>query len=233
MKRDRILTTHAGSLPRSDELREMVYARAEGRTYDKEALTQRLKSEVAEVVRKQIACGVDSINDGEVSKTNFTNYVRERLSGFETRPYEPGRSPKPLSIAGRELTNFPEYFAAGGRGFGAFAGSGPSQAQVYCVAPLKYVVHTALKVDFANFRAALQGVKAEDAFMTAVAPGSFARGRNHYYKSDEEYLFALADALREEYTAILAAGFVLQLDDPGLPDTWDLMDPAPTLEEYK
>src|SRR3970040_1144631 len=117
MKRDarRILTTHAGSLPRSEELKQTVFARAEGRPYDRGALAKRLKSEVAEVVRKQIACGVDSVNDGEVGKTNFNNYVRERLAGFEARPYEPGKSPQPLSIAGRELRKFPEYFAAGGR----------------------------------------------------------------------------------------------------------------------
>src|SRR5687767_8888225 len=116
---DRILTTHAGSLPRSDELRRMIYARADGHTYNLTALSKRLKEEVAEVVGKQVECGVDSVNDGEVSKTNFTNYVRERLSGFEARPLGAGKAPKPLSIAGRDLKKFPEYFAAGGRGFGA------------------------------------------------------------------------------------------------------------------
>ena len=153
MKRDRILTTHAGSLPRSEELRELVLARAEGRPFDPDALAVRLKGEVAEIVRRQSACGVDSVNDGELGKTNFNNYVRERLAGFESRPYVPGRSPKPLSIAGRELTKFPEYFAAGGRGFGAFAGAGPSRPQVFCVAPLKYVGQAALKDDLENFRA--------------------------------------------------------------------------------
>ena len=101
MKRDRILTTHAGSLPRSEELKQAVFARAEGGPYDRIAFAKLLKSEVAEVVRKQVACGVDSVNDGEVGKTNFNNYVRERLAGFEARPYVPGKSPQPLSIAGR------------------------------------------------------------------------------------------------------------------------------------
>src|SRR5881296_4585606 len=117
---DRILTTHAGALPRSSELRQLVLARAEGQPHDGAALAVRLKSEVAEVVRKQIACGIDSVNDGELGKTNFTNYVRDRLSGFETRAYEPGKGPKPLSIASRDMKKFPDYFAGGGRGFGSF-----------------------------------------------------------------------------------------------------------------
>ena len=198
--RDRILTTHAGSLPRSDELKRMVYARAEGHTYNLTLLSQQLKREVAEVVRKQVECGIDSINDGELGKTNFTNYVRERLSGFEARPFGAGKAPKPLSIAGRELKKFPEYFAAGGRGFGAFAGSGPSQAQVYCVAPLKYAGQAALKEDLANFRAALDGVQVAEAFLPANTPGTIEHWlRNEHYPSEEAFLYGIADAMREEY----------------------------------
>jgi 5-methyltetrahydropteroyltriglutamate--homocysteine methyltransferase len=190
MTRDanRILTTHAGSLPRSDELKRLVYARADGHTYNLTALSKHLKDEVGEVVRKQVECGIDSINDGEVSKTNFTNYVRERLAGFEARPFGTGKAPKPLSIAGRELKKFPEYFAAGGRGFGAFAGSGPSQAQVYCVGPLKYAGHAALKDDIANFKAALQGVKPVEAFLPANTPGTIEHWlRNEHYPSQEAF----------------------------------------------
>ena len=230
---ERILTTHAGSLPRSDELRRMVYARAEGRPYDKDALAKRLNSEVAEVVRKQVACGVDSVNDGEIGKTNFTNYVRERLEGFETRRYEPGKGPTPLSIAGRDLKKFPEYFAAGGRGFGAFAGSGPSQAQVFCVAPLKYVGHTALKQDLENFRAALQGVKVWEAFLPANTPGTIEHWlRNEHYPSEEAFVYAIAEAMREEYQAIVDAGYLLQIDDPDLPDGWQ-MYPEMSVVDYR
>ena len=233
MKRDRILTTHAGSLPRSDELRQAVFARAEGRPYDTDALARRLKGEVAEVVRKQVACGVDSINDGEVGKTNFNNYVRERLAGFETRPYEPGKSPKPLSIAGRELTKFPEYFAAGGRGFGAFAGAGPSRPQVFCVAPLRYVGHAALKDDLANLRAALHGVKAGEAFLSANTPGTIEHWlRNEHYPDEEAFVYGIAEAMREEYKAIVDAGFLLQIDDPDLPDGWQ-MYPGMSVAAYR
>jgi 5-methyltetrahydropteroyltriglutamate--homocysteine methyltransferase len=233
MKRDRILTTHAGSLPRSDELKQVVFARAEGQTYDSDALARRLKGEVAEVVRKQVACGVDSVNDGEVGKTNFNHYVRERLAGFEARPYEPGKSPQPLSIAGRELRKFPEYFAAGGRGFGAFAGSGPSRPQVFCVAPLKYVGHAALKDDLANLRAALHGVKAEEAFLSANTPGTIEHWlRNEHYPDEEAFVYGIAEAMREEYKAIVDAGFLLQIDDPDLPDGWQ-MYPGMSVAAYR
>jgi 5-methyltetrahydropteroyltriglutamate--homocysteine methyltransferase len=233
MKRDRILTTHAGSLPRSDGLRELVFARAEGRPYDASVLASRLTSEVAEIVRRQAACGVDSVNDGELGKTNFNNYVRERLAGFETRPYVPGKSPKPLSIAGRDLTKFPEYFAAGGRGFGAFAGSGPSRPQVYCVAPLKYVGQAALKADLENFRAALHGVKAAEPFMSANTPGTIEHWlRNEHYPDEEAFVYAIAEAMREEYKAIVDAGFLLQIDDPDLPDGWQ-MYPEMSVAQYR
>ncbi|MGH8641933.1 MAG: hypothetical protein ACRET6_09475, partial [Burkholderiales bacterium] len=220
---DRILTTHAGSLPRSEELRRLIQSRAEGRTYNLTELAQRLREEVAATVHKQVECGIDSVNDGELSKTNFTNYVRERLAGFEDRPYGSKERPKPLSIAGRELKKFPEYFAAGGRGFGAFAGTGPSQAQVYCVRPLKYAGQAALKEDLANFRAALQGVRPEEAFLPANTPGTIEHWlRNEYYPSEEAFLYAIADAMREEYRAIVDAGFLLQIDDPDLPDGWQM-----------
>ncbi len=233
MKRNRILTTHAGSLPRSEELKELVFARAEGRPYDGQALSTRLKSEVAEVVRRQVACGVDSVNDGELGKTNFNNYVRERLAGFETRPYVPGKSPKPLSIAGRDLLKFPEYFEAGGRGFGAFAGAGPSRPQVFCVAPLKYVGHAALKDDLENFRAALRGAKVPEAFLSANTPGTIEHWlRNEHYADEEAFVYAIAEAMREEYKAIVDAGFLLQIDDPDLPDGWQ-MYPGMSVAGYR
>src|SRR2546422_5345537 len=112
---NRILTTHAGALPCSSELRHLVLSRAEGRPHDGAALAVLLRTEVAEVVRKQIACGIDSVNDGELGKTNFTNYVRERIAGIEMRDNRPGVDPAPFDITARDLRQFPLYFGAGKR----------------------------------------------------------------------------------------------------------------------
>ncbi len=138
----RILTTHAGALPRAPELREMIFARAEGKPHDRNALSARLRSEVAEVVRRQAACGIDSVNDGEVGKTNFTNYVRERLAGFEMRDYRPGVDPAPLNITARDSKDFPQYFAGGK---GALTGAAQRRQLAVCVAPLRYVGRAALE----------------------------------------------------------------------------------------
>jgi 5-methyltetrahydropteroyltriglutamate--homocysteine methyltransferase len=142
MKRNtnRILTMHAGSLARPPDLREMVLAKSNGQPYDAEALARRLRSAVAEVVQQQIAVGLDSINDGEFSKTNFTNYARERLSGHEERSGAPGN---PLArIYGRDAQEFPEYFA----GRGNLGGR-----EVVCTGPLTFKGHAAIQTDIDNF----------------------------------------------------------------------------------
>ena len=135
MKRssERILTTHVGSLPRPPDLKAMVNAKSSGQPVDEQALSERVRSAVQEVVRKQIECGIDIVNDGELSKSNFTNYARERLSGFEVREYPPGQGPAPHSICGRDLEEFPEYFATRS----GWVGVGPSQRQVVCTGPLR------------------------------------------------------------------------------------------------
>jgi len=230
MARERILTTHAGALPRSPELREMIFARAEGKPYDKDALASKLRDEVAGVVRKQLDCGVDSVNDGELGKTNFTNYVRERLAGFEMRDYRPGVDPAPLDITARDAKDFPRYFA-GGRG--ALTGAAQRRQLAVCVAPLEYVGQTALEEDFGNFRTALKGAKAAEAFLPANTPGTIEHWlRNEYYPSAEAFVGAIADAMREEYKAIVDAGFLLQIDDPDLPDGWQ-MYPDMSVREYR
>ena len=227
---DRILTTHAGALPRSDELRRMVLARAEGQPHDESALAARLKSEVAEVVRKQIACGVDSVNDGELGKSNFTNYVRERIAGIEMRDYRPEVDPAPLDITARDLRQFPMYFGAGK---GALGGAAMRKRLSCCVAPLHYVGHEALRQELEDFRAALQGMKVAEAFLPANTPGTVEHWlRNEHYRTEEEFVQGIAEALRDEYQAIVDAGFLLQIDDPDLPDGWQ-MYPDMSVREYR
>jgi 5-methyltetrahydropteroyltriglutamate--homocysteine methyltransferase len=222
---DRILTTHAGSLPRPHDLRDMVLAKANGTPYDPAVLDDRLKSAVAEVVLRQVECGIDSVNDGELSKTNFTDYVRWRIAGYETRP-SPG--PRRLSITARDETKFAGYFEANPRGRPV----GPPTMPV-CVGELRYVGQADLARDLANFKAALAGVSVAEAFLPANTPGTIEHWMlNEHYKTDEEFVFAIADTMHEEYQAIVDAGFLLQIDDPDLPDGWNCL-PGITVPEYR
>ena len=228
MKRssERILVTHVGSLARPQELMEMLVARNEGSPYNSDALAKRTREAVDEVVQRQIECGVDIVNDGELGKSNFSRYTRERLGGFVERPADPNF--KPTSIFGRDMVEFTEYFNRGGR-----TSIGHHARVFYCVEPLKYVGQDEVKSDIENLKAALQGKKFEEAFLPAVAPGTMEHWmKNEYYPSDEAYLFAIAEAMREEYQAIVDAGFVLQIDDPDLADAWQ-MYPAMSLADYR
>ena len=146
---DRILVTHAGSLPRPSDVRDMVLAKSRGQPVDQAALAKRLDAAVAEVVRKQVQCGIDSVNDGELSKSNFTDYVRARISGYETRPATTARR---LEITARDATKFAAYFEANPRA--RFPGAPTIPV---CVAPLKYVGQADLKQDIDRFKAALEG----------------------------------------------------------------------------
>ena len=229
MKRstDRILTTHAGSLPRPDDLRAMLIAKAAGQPYDERAFAARVRDAVAEVVQQQVAAGIDSINDGELSKSNFTNYARERLGGIETRPADPNAPA--VTIAGRDMAEFAEYFEVRPL-FGARV---TNPLQVVCTGPLTYTGHAAVQADIENFKAALAGVTVEESFLPAVAPGTIEHWlRNAYYPSDEKYLEAIADAMHAEYKAITDAGFLIQIDDPDLPDAWQLF-PEMSVDEYR
>ena len=222
---ERILTTHAGSLPRPADLREMVFAKANGAPFDPTALDRRLRSAVAEVVRQQVACGLDCVNDGELSKTNFTDYVRWRIAGYVERPSAGLRR---LSITARDETKFADYFAVNPRARPV----GPPTMPV-CVENLRYVGQADLAADIANLKAALAGVSVGQAFLSANTPGTIEHWlTNEYYKSDEEFVFAIADVMHEEYQAIVDAGFLLQIDDPDLPDGWNCL-PEITLPEYR
>jgi len=226
----RILTTHAGALPRSPDLTRLVRARAAGTRVDENEFSTKLRAEVAEVVRKQKAVGVDIVNDGELAKTNFSNYCAERLSGFEHRPYVEGKSPPGLTIASRDARKFPDYFHLDAAGFAKIR---KPETQIFCNAPLKYVGGDALKTDLANFRAALDGAGVVGGYLPANTPGTIEHWMfNDHYKSQEEFVFAIAECMREEYKAIVEAGFELQIDDPDLPDGW-LMYPDMSVAEYK
>jgi 5-methyltetrahydropteroyltriglutamate--homocysteine methyltransferase len=222
---ERIMTTHAGSLPRPADLREMVVAKANDAAYDAHTLDRRLGSAVAEVVRHQAECGLDCVNDGELSKTNFTDYVRWRIAGYVERP---SAGPRRLSITARDETKFADYFAANPRARPV----GPPTTPV-CVEKLRYTGQADLAADIANLKAALAGVDVAEAFLPANSPGTIEHWlANEYYKSDEEFVFAIAEIMREEYRAIVDAGFLLQIDDPDLPDGWNCL-PEITLPEYR
>jgi 5-methyltetrahydropteroyltriglutamate--homocysteine methyltransferase len=213
---ERILVTHAGSLPRPPDLRAMVVAKSAGEAYDAAALDRRLADAVAETVQHQIATGIDIVNDGELSKYNFTDYVRGRIAGYEARPNSGRRR---LSIIARDERKFADYFAsnAGARALG------PPTMPV-CVERLRYVGQAELKRDLNNFAAALRGMSATGAYLPANTPGTIEHWiANEYYKSDEEFVFAIAEAMSEEYRAIVDAGFLLQIDDPDLPDGWNCL----------
>ena len=239
MKRstDRILVTHVGSLVRPTSIRDVMWARERDQAYDEAAFQKTLKDEVANVVRQQADTGVDIVSDGEYGKEGWIRYIAERLGGFVHREFRPGdheATPDPLI---RETQKFPEFYAAyhpiqfydwlpPGQSKTPLKPDTASQqkkALVWeCIGPITYKGQAAIKRDIENFKAALNGVKVEGAFLPVAAPMS-ARGLwlNAHYKNDEEIVVALADALKEEYQAIVDAGFILQLDDAFLAHEYD------------
>jgi 5-methyltetrahydropteroyltriglutamate--homocysteine methyltransferase len=219
---DRILTTHTGSIARPDDLIELMRARENGEPYDLAAFEARATAAVEECVRLQVEAGLDVINDGEQRKTGFTTYLTERLAGFDAVPYPPGTSP----AAWREVAEFPEYYERYFKTamYGAML-SPP--ARLVCRGPVKYVGQEALATDIANLRAALDGKDYAAAFMSAALPTALAQHDNEYYATREEFVTALADATREEYRAIIEAGFLIQLDDPAAANLWGHRDAEP------
>jgi 5-methyltetrahydropteroyltriglutamate--homocysteine methyltransferase len=231
MKRstDRILTTHVGSLVRPLAIRDVMWARERDSAYDEAAFNKTLRDEVANVVRQQVDTGIDVVSDGEFGKAGWIRYVAERLGGFEHREFREGDHEATPNHLIPEVAKFAEFYAAyhpiqyydwlpPGQSKTPLKPDNTSarpKALVWdCVGPIAYKGQAAIRRDTENFKAALQGVKVEGAFMPVAAPMS-ARGLwlNSYYKSDAEIVVALADALKEEYRAIVDAGFILQLDD--------------------
>ena len=244
---DHILTSHVGSLPRPDELIVANRARETGEAIDEGAFQATLSGAVMDAVRRQQQLGIDVPGDGEFGKAmgqsvnygSWWRYSWQRLAGIEPGAqtlYEmmPQRS-RPGEIV---LTSFGDrrdrsQFAAAYNDPESGITTGPRPPAPVCVAPLTYAGQDMIKTDIANFKAAMQAAGVEEGFMTAVAPGSCSRIGNRYYKTEEEFLYACAEAMREEYQAIVDSGVILQLDDPALAENWDMVNPEPAVADYR
>jgi 5-methyltetrahydropteroyltriglutamate--homocysteine methyltransferase len=228
MKRstDRIITSHVGSLIRPPEVAALFRDRPAGKPFDadEQALIRR---SVAAVVMQQAETGVDLVSDGEFSKSGFAGYISERLSGFEQR-----ESTRPQTYTrGRDRSRFAAVYAEINA---TNAGLGIGQIPLVCAGPIRYAGHDVLRTDLENLRAACDAARVEEAFVPAVAPGTIALQRpNEYYGTDDEFLYAVADAMAVEYRMIVEAGFVLQIDDPRMVTSFDSMDPPPSGAEYR
>jgi 5-methyltetrahydropteroyltriglutamate--homocysteine methyltransferase len=236
---ERIVVSHAGVLPRPEGLQRLFDAGPGAQ----EAFAAELPGAVADVVARQVAAGVDIVNDGEISKRGlFIGYIRDRMTGFSlvtvpTAEFRPRHAP----VWGRDLRDFPGFYAEGHGGFGSLslasigfggAGEDASVTEYVCTEPLRYAGAAAVNADIDRLTAAAaaHGVRA---FLPAITPGTVEHWlRNEYYPDDETFLGAIADVLHEEYQAITDAGLVLQVDDPDLPDAWQMF-PDMTVPEYR
>jgi len=213
MKRseNRILTTHVGSMVRPQKLRDLAAAVNESPEKRKQ-YDECLRESVFEVVKRQAEVGIDIVNDGEFGKSSWANYILERTTGFERRPEDL----RPIRWLGRDLERFPDVMAAE---FPTMTKGIPTEA---CVEPIKYASHASIDRDIRNLKDALKSVRVEEAFLPVVAPASAAfNGINEYYPTEKEYVYAIADALREEYRAIYESGLVVQVDDAVLANMYD------------
>ena len=238
MKRstDRILTTHTGSLPLPQQVRQALTAKRRGEAYDQAAIDAALTTAIGDVVRRQIEVGVDIVGDGELSKTAWNDYVVHRVSGLERKPRSRARSAEPWSVAQGIVrprdhglvrhddndkgaprhyrTDIAEFYdlaraQSDGHDNGGFA--------YVCTGPIGWEDFAAVETDIARLAAAVKTTQPQDVFMSALSPGCFVRFfRNEYYPNEETYMQAVADVMRREYQAIVDAGFVLQLDCPDL-----------------
>jgi 5-methyltetrahydropteroyltriglutamate--homocysteine methyltransferase len=206
---DRVLTTHVGSLARPEPLLDTMREKEHGRPYDADLFARQVTDAVAEVVAKQREVGIDVVTDGEMGKVSFATYIQRRLGGFE--PASSGERLLPPSWQ-LEIDAFPEYYDGY---LGKYSKTVAPMVSVACTGPVSYIGHDELQTDIANLHKAVAGVSGVvETFMPSTSPRGF--GRNAYYATDREYYEAVGEALREEYLAIIEAGFLLQIDDPWL-----------------
>ena len=216
----RILTTHVGSLPRSQAVTDVLFARERGETVDARADAAVIKAAVAEVVRRQVAVGIDVVSDGEMSKISYATYIAQRFSGFGgDTPREPGQ----------DLVEFPGLLTKL-----AERGSTAKYRRPRCIAEVKLSDAEPLRADLRNMQAAITAAPSAGAFINAASPGVVALFQpNDYYRTQDDYLIALAEALRTEYEAIVEAGMILQIDAPDLAMGRHTMYRNRSLEEFE
>ncbi|MBV8716019.1 MAG: cobalamin-independent methionine synthase II family protein [Chloroflexi bacterium] len=231
----RILTTHCGSLPRPQQLMELLAARDLDQPFDQHQLAQQIAGSVNDIVQRQLACGLDVVNDGEHSKSSFSSYVGQRLGGMT-----PSDAPFGHSGETRDTREFPGAYAemkvmcaARPSNVNRPGGTGGARRAYVCTGPIRYIGQDRVHEDIANLHNALEGQSAAEAFVTALSPSNVALyHRNEFYATEEEYLYALADAMHVEYQAIVDAGFILQIDDPRLATHYD-RHPEASLEDCR
>jgi 5-methyltetrahydropteroyltriglutamate--homocysteine methyltransferase len=201
---DRILTTHVGSLPRPQEVVDLLFAQDRGEAVDAKKFDAVIGGAVQDAINKEVAAGIDIVSDGEMGKISYATYIRHRLTGFE-----PGQVPRATP---QDLDDYPEY-----RDKIAASGATPKYVRPICKGPIKVKNLEPLEQDIARMKAALSKVKVTDGFMTAASPGTIAVFQpNEYYPSHQAYLEALAEAMRSEYETIVNAGLILSVDCPDL-----------------
>jgi 5-methyltetrahydropteroyltriglutamate--homocysteine methyltransferase len=229
----RILTTHVGSLNRPDDL--IAFLRqidAKDPDYDKDAHMECLARSVREVVRRQKEAGVDIVSDGEYGKSAWNYYVYERLGGIELRPHPPGGvNFASVNDAPTDWTRFPEFYMQYFAKEQEFEGPGGDFA---CVGPVTYTGGPVIQRDIANLKAAMEAAGVEEGFLPVVAPAScFPNLIDEHYGSENAALMGIAEALREEYKAIVDAGLYVQIDDAYIPFMYDVIVPPGTMADYK
>ena len=203
LSKDRILTTHVGSLPRSEEVFKLVFAKEDGKNLDKKEYDEVIAEAVKTVVKKQEEVGIDVVSDGEQSKISYATYIKDRLNGFE------GDSPRQTP---KDLEEFPTFSSRASK-----SGGVPTYTRPRCTGPVTVKDMKPLEIDLVNLRKAIDGISISEAFMNAASPGVIALFQpNEYYPDHKSYLYALADSMKTEYEGIVKAGFLIQIDSPDL-----------------